>query len=72
MVLIKVVVKAILSLAMSCLRFPIGLFKDIECMIMKIRLGIRNERKGIYWKAWDQLYRLKEDGGLGFRYFEIF
>lgn len=71
-VLIKAVVQAIPTYAMSCFKLPTGLCKDISGLIRQFWWGFSSAKRGIYWKSWDKMCRAKEVGGLGFRYFEIF
>lgn len=71
-VLIKAVVQAIPAYAMSYFKFPTGLCHDISSLIRRFWWGASKGRRGIHWKAWDQLCRSKAEGGLGFRNFENF
>ena len=71
-VLIKSVLQAIPSYTMSCFKLLIGVCKDLSNMIRRFWWGILKDRKGICWKAWGFLCRLKDVGGLGFRDFEAF
>lgn len=61
-VLIKAIVQAIPTFAMSCFKLPIGLCKDFETMVRKFWRGIPRDRKGICWKSWDILCRLRNLG----------
>ena len=66
-VLLKAVVQAIPTFAMSCFRLPIGLCQDIEMLIWKFWWGQRGDRRKIHWAKWEVLCQSKSEGGLGFK-----
>lgn len=71
-VLIKAVIQAIPTYAMSCFKLVGALCKDISSIIRRFWWGIPKNHWGICWRSWETLCRPKENGGLGFRDFEIF
>ena len=66
-VLLKEVVQAIPTFAMSCFRLPMGLCQDIEMLIRNFLWGQRGDRRKIHWKKWEVLFKPKLEGDLGFK-----
>ena len=66
-VLIKVVIQALLSFAMSCFKLPSTLCHDIEVMVRKFWWGQRGGHRKVHWVKWHTLCRSKLEGGMGFR-----
>ena len=66
-VLLKAIVQAIPTFAMSCFRLPVSLCHDIEVMIKKNFWGQRGDRRKIHWKRWETLCLPKCKGGMGFK-----
>ena len=66
-VLLKVVVQAILTFAMSCFRLPVGLCQDIEMLACRFWWGQWGDCQKIHWKKWEVLYKPKVEGGMGFK-----
>ena len=48
-VLLKAVVQAIPTFAISCFRLPVGLCQDIEMLIRKFWWGQKGDRRKIHW-----------------------
>ena len=71
-VLLKAVVQAILTFAMSCFKLPTGLIQDIERLIRKFWWGQRGDQRKIYWKNWETSCKPKALGGMGFKDLEKF
>ncbi|KAL0444623.1 UNVERIFIED_CONTAM: putative mitochondrial protein [Sesamum latifolium] len=65
-VLIKAVLQAIPTYAMSCFRLPDRLIKEFESGFAEFRWSSPAERK-IHWVAWSALCTTIHEGGLGFR-----
>lgn len=70
--LIKAVLQAIPTYAMSCFRIPTSICKEMEMICAKFWWESSNRNGGLHWKAWEGLCRTKEEGGLGFRRFGYF
>ena len=70
--LLKVVVQAIPTFAMSCFKLPSGLLNDIEMMIRKFWWRQRGDQRKIHWKNWETLCKPKALGGMGFKDLENF
>ena len=66
-VLLKVVVQAILTFAMSCFKLLVGLCHDIEMLIRKFWWGQRREQRKIHWRNWEVMCQPKGQGSLGFK-----
>ena len=66
-VLLKAIVQAILTFAMSCFRLPVGLCQDIEMLIRKFWWVQKGERRKIHCSKWEVLCKPKMEGGLGFK-----
>ena len=71
-VLLKVVVQAIPTFAMSCFKLPTGLIQDIEKLIRKFLWGQSGDQCKIHWKNWETLCKPKALGGMRFKDLEKF
>ena len=70
-VLIKAVIQAIPSYAMSILKFPKTFCDSICVKIAKFWWANNSKERGIHWRNWQLLTRSKRNGGLGFRDFSL-
>ena len=66
-ILIKAVAQALPTYAMSCFKLPIGLCHDIEALVRKFFWGQRGEGRKVHWTKWEELCKLKTQGGMGFK-----
>ncbi|KAH1131818.1 hypothetical protein J1N35_003196 [Gossypium stocksii] len=66
-VLIKSMIQAIPTNAMSCFLLPKSFCEELENIVAKFWWQKGHGRKGIYWCQWKYMYRSKEEGGLSFR-----
>ncbi|XP_073138644.1 uncharacterized protein [Henckelia pumila] len=71
-ILIKSVLQAIPTYAMSCFRIPKVTCTTIEKECTYFWWGMESGNKRMHWKTWDFLCEPKCNGGLGFRKLEIF
>lgn len=72
-VLVKSVVQALPTYAMSVFLIPMNIIKDLERMISKYWWGASSTgAKKIHWLSWSELSKHKSVGGLGFRDFRDF
>ena len=65
--MLKAIVQAIPTFAMSCFKLPLSLCHDIEVMIKNFFWGQRGDRRKIHWKNWETLCLPKNEGRLGFK-----
>ena len=68
-ILIKAVVQAIPTYAMSCFLLPKGLCDEIEGMMRRFWWGQRDQESKIAWVSWNNLCKSKLKGAMGFRNF---
>uniref|UniRef100_A0A803QCJ0 SHSP domain-containing protein n=1 Tax=Cannabis sativa TaxID=3483 RepID=A0A803QCJ0_CANSA len=66
-VLLKAVIQAIPSYAMSCFKIPFSICHKIEKLMAQFWWGSMGNGSKIHWKSWNQLCVSKFFGGLGFR-----
>ncbi|KAM6590233.1 hypothetical protein CsatA_012838 [Cannabis sativa] len=66
-ILIKSVIQAIPSFAMSCFRLPKSTCASIQSLTAKFWWGSSSNKQKIHWKNWPALSASKFFGGLGFR-----
>ena len=71
-VLLKAMVQAIPTFAMSCFKLPTGLIQDIERLIRIFWWGQRGDQHKIHWKNWETLCKPTALGGMGFKDLEKF
>lgn len=68
-VMIKAVINAIPIYSMSFFKFPTGTCKQLDRLVSKFFWGGSIDSSTIHWKAWTQLTKSKQEGGLGFKDF---
>ena len=71
-VLIKAIIQAILTYAMSVFSFPAGLCVDICSMANRFWWGQREGSRKIHWLSKEKLIMPKAKGGIGFRDLHLF
>lgn len=68
-ILIKAIIQAIPSYAMSIIRFPKNFCKYICSRIAQFWWCGNGRDSGMHWKAWNSLTENKKEGGMGFKDF---
>lgn len=74
MVLLKSVIAAMPSYAMSCFKIPMSLCKRIQSALTRFwwDSNANPEKRKMAWVSWSNLSKAKKDGGLGFREIQTF
>ncbi|XP_060969470.1 uncharacterized protein LOC133036757 [Cannabis sativa] len=67
--LIKAVIQAIPSYAMSCFRIPLSICKTLDRLTAQFWWGSSGNHNKLHWKNWSSVCTSKFFGGLGFRNF---
>ncbi|XP_012849908.1 PREDICTED: uncharacterized protein LOC105969681 [Erythranthe guttata] len=70
-ILIKAVIQAIPTYAMSCFRLPRYFIEEMEKHMAKF-WWVNTKGKGIHWAKWQDMCSSKDFGGLGFRDLNVF
>lgn len=67
-ILLKTVIQALPTYAMSVFLLPLEMCKDIEQLMCRFcwKTDTKNN-KGIHWASWDRMCKPKGNGGMGFR-----
>jgi hypothetical protein len=66
-ILIKAVIQAIPTYAMSYFKFPVGLCDEISNMATRFWWGQKSDKRKIHWLSKKKLCQAKKEGGMGFR-----
>ena len=72
LVMLKTVLSAIPSHAMTCFKLPMSLIKRIQSAVTRFMWDDRTGKKKMTWVAWNKLAQPKAKGKLGLRDFESF
>lgn len=67
LVLLKAVLAAMPSYAMSCFKLPLSLCKRLQSAFTRFWWDDKPDKRKMSWVAWEKLTSLKSEGGLGFR-----
>lgn len=70
-VLIKVVLQAIPTFAMSMVKFPKNFCAKICYSVARFWWRSKGRNRGIHWKKWEVLTANKIEGGMGFKDFSM-
>ncbi|KAL5548432.1 hypothetical protein UlMin_003663 [Ulmus minor] len=71
-VIIKSIVQAIPTYAMSCFILPDSIIKEIEAACARFWWGSTPEHRRVHWKKWRDLCSPKAMGGMGFKNLSAF
>lgn len=71
-ILLRAVLAAMPSYAMSCFKLPSSLCKQIQALLTRFWWDANTEKRKMCWVAWSTLTLPKFEGGLGFRDLETF
>lgn len=72
LILLKAVLSAMPSYAMTCFKLPQSLCKQIQSVLTRFWWDAKPGLKKMCWVAWDKLTLPKSEGGLGFREIQHF
>lgn len=72
MVLLKAVLEAMPTYAMTCFKLPKSLCKQIQSVLTRFWWDVKPELRKMAWVSWDKLTLPKRSGGLGFKEIETF
>lgn len=70
--MLKSVLTAIPTYAMSCFQLPMSLCKRIQSTLTRFWWDDTTDKRKMCWVAWDKLTKPKASGGLGLRDIQIF
>ncbi|KAJ1414333.1 Ribonuclease H domain [Sesbania bispinosa] len=70
-VLIKLIIQAIPSYAMSVISFPKTFCKKLNSLVANFWWRGSNGYGGVHWRTWSLITKKKKEGGLGFRDFHL-
>ena len=65
--MLKSVLTATPTFAMSCFLLPVGLCNQIQSALIRFWWDPSETKKGICWVSWDKLTESKHGGGLGIK-----
>lgn len=71
-VLLKSILTAMPTYAMSCFKLPSSLCKQIQSVLLRFWWDEKPGKRKMSWVAWSKLTRPKFEGGLGFKDIEAF
>lgn len=71
-ILVKAIVQAIPTYAMSCFKLLSRLYKELESMMVRFWWGQHNNERKTHWVGWETLCESKYVRGMRFRNLEVF
>ncbi|XP_074271423.1 uncharacterized protein LOC141595357 [Silene latifolia] len=71
-VLIKAVANSLPTYVMSVFKIPANFCEELRSIVSRFWWGHDENKKMIFWVAWNKLVKPKADGGIGFRDFRLF
>lgn len=70
-ILVKAVIQAIPTYAMTILKFPMSFCKKLNALVGNFWWSRNHNKRGVHWRKWEEITKSKAEGGMGFRDFPL-